>query len=423
MRLAGSVGDLTAEGRHLAVAALVQSLGIGLFTASSIAYFTRHVGLSANQVATGLAVAGALALATSVLAGELADRRGARRVLASMYAGRGLCFLAFAFVTNLWQYLAVTLCSVAFDRAGPPVLQALVASAVPEQRDRTRLLAVINVVRNLGLGLGAMAGGVTLTLDTESAYRVTMLVITGAFLVGALLVLRLPGAAHPAPARERAATRSRVLPDRHYLALTGLNFLLSFFDVLLLVAMPVWVLEHTGAPRATVSVLYALNTVLVIVGQIPVSRLADGPRRSGRMLLWGGAALAASCACFALSGAASGRAAVLLLVAAVVALSLGEVVSTSATWNLSIALAPAGSRGRHLSVFGLGLATERVLGPVVVTGVLLGSGALGWAGAAVVFVLAGVAAERVALAGAASATGADRPPLTATRAHGQGASS
>lgn len=209
MRLPGGVHELTADGRRLALAALVQSLGIGLFTASSIAWFTRHVGLTANQVATGLAVAGAAALAASLLAGVLADRHGARRILAVVYAGRGLCFLAFAFVTNLWEYLVVTLLSVAFDRAGPPVLQALVAAALPEQRDRGRLLAVVNVVRNIGLGLGAMAGGVTLTLDTTRAYRITMLLITAAFLGGALLVRRLPATPRPtaAPAGEGGRAR------------------------------------------------------------------------------------------------------------------------------------------------------------------------------------------------------------------------
>ncbi|MEV7602181.1 MFS transporter [Kitasatospora sp. NPDC089797] len=411
----GPVGlrDLSAEGRRLALAALVQSLGIGLFTASSIAWFTRHVGLTANQVATGLAVAGAVALAGSLLAGVLADRHGARRVLATVYAGRGLCFLAFAFVTDLWQYLLVTLFSVAFDRAGPPVLQALVAAALPEQRDRSRLLGVVNVVRNIGLGLGAMAGGVTLTLDTVTAYRTTMVLITAAFLGGAVLVLRVPAPARPAAAAAGRGSGGgpRILPDRRYLALTGLNFLLSFFDVLLLVAMPVWVLEHTSAPAATVSVLYALNTVLVVVAQLPVSRLADEVRRSSRMLRWGGAALAVCSLCFAAAAAVHGAASVLMLVLAIVALSVGEVVSTSATWNLSIVLAPPEARGRYLAVFGLGLAGQRVLGPVVVTGLLLGSGAVGWIGAAAVFALTGVAAERVALGGAAELPSAE-PEMT-----------
>ncbi|MGX8909571.1 MFS transporter [Streptomyces netropsis] len=395
---------LTAGGRRLAAAALVQSLGIGLFMASSMAYFTRQVDLSANQVASGLALAGVVALGISLLGGVLADRYGARRVLAAVYLGRGACCAAYVFVTDFWQFMVVTLCAVACDRAGPPVLQALVAVAVPERQERTRLLAVVNVVRNCGLGVGAMAAGVALASDTQAAYRVTLIAIGLAFLGGAVLVLRVSEPA--APTAEGAApkgaaerpVKGRVLPDARYLTLTGLNFLLFFFDTMLLVAMPVWILEHTDAPRATVSVLFALNTALVVVLQIPVSKLATGQRRTTRMLTWTGAVLAVSSLCFAASGSVGGGPAVAWLAAAVVTLSLAEVIANSAVWDLSIALAPEEQRGRYLSVFNLSVAGQRVLGPVMVTGLLLGSGSLGWVVAAAVLVVAGVAAERVARA-------------------------
>ncbi|MEU8995322.1 MFS transporter [Streptomyces caniferus] len=394
---------LTAGGRRLAAAALVQSLGIGLFMASSMAYFTRQVDLSANQVGSGLALAGVVALGTSLLGGALADRYGARRVLAAVYLGRGVCCAAYVFVTDFWQFMAVTLCAVACDRAGPPVLQALVAAALPERQERTRLLAVVNVVRNCGLGAGAMAAGVALASDTPAAYRVTLVAIGLAFLGGAVLVLRVPelaaptaGAAPDAGAEQQV--KSRVVPDARYLTLTGLNFLLFFFDTMLLVAMPVWILEHTDAPRATVSVLFALNTVLVVALQIPVSRLATGQRRTTRMLTWTGAVLAVSSLCFAASGSVAGGPAVAWLAAAVVTLSLAEVIANSAVWDLSIALAPEEQRGRYLSVFNLSVAGQRVLGPVLVTGLLLGSGSLGWVVAAAVLVVAGIAAERVARA-------------------------
>ncbi|GAA2336577.1 MFS transporter [Streptomyces caniferus] len=394
---------LTAGGRRLAAAALVQSLGIGLFMASSMAYFTRQVDLSANQVGSGLALAGVVALGTSLLGGALADRYGARRVLAAVYLGRGVCCAAYVFVTDFWQFMAVTLCAVACDRAGPPVLQALVAAALPERQERTRLLAVVNVVRNCGLGAGAMAAGVALASDTQAAYRFTLVAIGLAFLGGAVLVLRVPELAAPTAgaAPDGAAeqqVKSRVVPDARYLTLTGLNFLLFFFDTMLLVAMPVWILEHTDAPRATVSVLFALNTVLVVALQIPVSRLATGQRRTTRMLTWTGAVLAVSSLCFAASGSVAGGPAVAWLAAAVVTLSLAEVIANSAVWDLSIALAPEEQRGRYLSVFNLSVAGQRVLGPVLVTGLLLGSGALGWVVAAAVLVVAGVAAERVARA-------------------------
>ncbi|MGV9499771.1 MFS transporter [Streptomyces sp. NPDC003642] len=409
---------LTAGGRRLAVAALVQSLGIGLFMASSMAYFTRQVDLTANQVASGLALAGIVALGISLLGGVLADRYGARRVLAAVYTGRGLCCGAYVFVTGFWQFMVVTLCAVACDRAGPPVLQALVAVAVPERQERTRLLAVVNVVRNCGLGAGALAAGIALAGDTQAAYRITLVAIGLAFLGGAVLVLRVPELAAPVPAARKDETGAdetgadetgadvtgrkragnRVLPDGRYLTLTALNFLLFFFDTMLLVAMPVWILEHTDAPRVTVSVLFALNTALVVVLQIPVSRLATGQRRTTRMLTWTGAVLGVSSLCFAASGSVAGGPAVAWLATAVVLLTLAEVIANAAVWDLSIALAPPEQRGRYLSVFNLSVAGQRVLGPVMVTGLLLGAGTLGWVVAAAVLVVAGGAAERVARA-------------------------
>ncbi|MEU0332779.1 MFS transporter [Streptomyces sp. NPDC006193] len=385
---------LPAGGGRLAAAALVQSLGIGMFMASSMAFFTRQVGLSANQVGAGLAGAGAVALAVSLLGGELADRYGARRVLAGLYTARAACCVTYAFVTSFWQFLGVTLLAIAVDRSAPPVLQALVAGSVPDQRHRTRVLAVINVVRNVGLGAGALAAGAALVSDTLLAYRLTLGTIGLAFLGGAALVLRVTVEKRPAPRAKPAWT----LPRPRYLALTALNFLLMFFDALLLVAMPVWVLEHTDAPRVTVSVLFTLNTVLVVVLQIPVSRFADGLRRTSRLMACAGAVLAVAGLCFAAAGGADGRAAVGWLGAAVVALSLGEVMANSAGWELSIALAPPEARGRYLAVFNLGLSAERVLGPIVVTGLLLTAGTAGWLAAAAVFLLAGLGGERVALA-------------------------
>ncbi|WP_149183707.1 MFS transporter [Streptomyces sp. TRM49041] len=405
---------LAAGGERLATASLVQSLGIGLFMASSMAFFTRQVGLSATQVGAGLATAGAVALGVSLLGGELADRYGARRVLASLYTTRAVCCAAYAFVTAFWQFIAVTLVAIAADRTGPPVLQALVAGTVTDQRERTRVLAVVNVVRNVGLGVGAVAAGAALVSDTLLAYQITLGLIGLAFLGGAALVLRIREGARPTAAERAAkATARSVLPYPRYLVLTGLNFLLTFFDALLLVAMPVWVLEYTDAPRVMVSVLFAVNTGLVVVLQIPVSRLVEGLRRTSRLMTLAGAALAVSSLCFAAAGGLGGAGgpggadgaggagdwyAIGWLLGAVVALSLGEVMANSASWELSIALAPPASRGRYLSVFNLGLSAERVLGPIVVTGLLLGSGAVGWIGAGAVFLLAGVAGERVALA-------------------------
>src|SRR5262249_58689599 len=63
-------------GRWLALAALIDSTGTGLFMTGSAIYFTRVVGLSAAQVGLGLSVAGLVGLLGSVPIGVLGDRFG-----------------------------------------------------------------------------------------------------------------------------------------------------------------------------------------------------------------------------------------------------------------------------------------------------------------------------------------------------------
>jgi MFS family permease len=161
--------------------------------------------------------------------------------------------------------------------------------------------------------------------------------------------------------------------------------------------MPVWILDRTDAPPITISVLFALNTVLVVLFQMPVSRRAENVREAGRLQVLAGVAMAVSCGCFTISGVVHGWQAVGWLLLAIVVLTLGEVMNNAGGWLLSLSLAPPSRRGRYLAVFNLGLAAERVAGPILVTNVLLRWSDVGWAASAGVFVFAGMMSERVVM--------------------------
>jgi len=382
----------TPQGR-VVCAAFASSLGTGLFMASSIAYFTRQVHLTAGQVGISLTVAGAVALVTTLAGGELADRFGPRRTLVALLAWRAVAYGGYALASNYPQVMLVMLAATAADRASPAVQQSLVGSVAASEAERTRLLAVTNVVRNVALSLGAVLAGIALAINTRIAYQVLM-VLTGTVI--ALAAILVAGVSADLPGRARSKVEPvRSLPDRRYLVLTALNFLLLFDDSLLLVAMPVWVLDRTNAPPVTISVLFALNTVLVVLFQMPVSRRAASVRDAGRLQVLAGAALAASCGCFTMSGLVRGWQPVGWLLLAIVVLTFGEVMNNAGGWLLSLSLAPPSQRGRYLAVFNLGLAAERVAGPILVTDVLLRWSDVGWAASAGAFVFAGLMSERV----------------------------
>jgi hypothetical protein len=72
-------------------------------------------------------------------------------------------------------------------------------------------------------------------------------------------------------------------------------------------------------------------------------------------------------------------AAVIVLGAGSVLLTLGEVLQQAGGWSLSYGLAPEDRQGEYLGAFAMGTRTYDSPGPILVTSLILGLGQLGWA--------------------------------------------
>jgi hypothetical protein len=70
-----------------------------------------------------------------------------------------------------------------------------------------------------------------------------------------------------------AIGRPRLLrPSAATSALIGIDGLMSMWQVVLNVGLPLWILQATAASPAVVAVLYAINTVVAVALQARVSR-------------------------------------------------------------------------------------------------------------------------------------------------------
>jgi MFS family permease len=389
-----------AAARALALASLIDATGSGLFIAGSALFFTRVVGFSITQVGLGLSVSGIAGFAATLPLGALADRVGRRRMLVVLYVLRGLGYVAYVFVTSFAGFLVLVALMGAADRAASPTLQALIGDAVPAQ-DRVRTNAYLRSVRNAGYTVGGLLGALALQIDTRQAYEALILGDGLSFLVAAALLVRLrrstaagPPSAHAAeeamPERRLAALR-----DRRYLALTALVGVLWLNDSVLNVGLPLWVGFHTEAPRALVGILFAINTVLVVFFQVRLSRIADTGGGAARALHRAGIVLAAGALLFAVAGELGRDAAIAVLVAGILLHTLGEMLLSAGSWQLSLLLAPAAQRARYLAVFSLGQSGQRMIGPALVTAGVVDVGVPGWTALAAVFVGTGVVGQIV----------------------------
>lgn len=385
-------------GRIFAFSMLISSFGTGMFLAGATVFFIRTAGLTEVQLGLGLGIAAFAGLAATVPIGWVADRAGAKRTLILMVLWRALCFIGLAFVQGPVAFTVVASCQAAAQNATGPVTQALIG-AFTSDTDRTRTMAVVRTVRNIGFSLGALAATPLLLADDVWLNRSVLIGNALAFMLSALLLsrLRLTGPA-PAAAFRNPIAAFRAFNDWRYLCLAGVSGMLALHMTLLAVGLPLWVTGNDDVPDSLVPVLIFVNTVLAVVLQVPFAKGVTTARTGARALRLGGLALAGCSVLLALPTGSTLLLALTVPLLACALLTCGELWHAAGSWELSYAYAPEDRKNIYLSVFSLGNSVQDMLGPLLLAGVVIALGPPGWLALAALFcLLALVAGGTVAL--------------------------
>ncbi|HZM76198.1 MAG TPA: MFS transporter [Candidatus Limnocylindrales bacterium] len=392
----------------LTAAVLSETAGGGLFLAASAIYFTTVVGLRPTELGTALSAGAVVALVSSYPVARIADRFGVQRSLALLHFWRGLCLLALPFVNGPIQLIAVCALLGLAQGADGPVLQALAGGIGGE--GRVALMARLGMLRNVGFSVGVLAAAPVIATGSRLWFQGLLAADGLASVVAAVLVLLCRpagqqhldmGRLHP---RRLGALRK---PALWQIALV--NGLLVLHATMLTIGVPIWVVSATKAPNVAVPGLLILNTALVVLLQV---RLGKGnetldagirtSRRAGLTLALGSMAVAAAAL------APDPTTAVIVLTVAITLHTLGEIWQSVGNWSLSYSMAVPGSESEHIAVFEFGFLIQSVVGPALITGVVLALGTTGWLGLAVVFAAAALLVRPVALRAAASVHGAEQ---------------
>ncbi|MGC5009252.1 MFS transporter [Streptosporangium sp. DT93] len=372
----GWIGLPDAPGvRRWAWVAVIDAIGTGMRIPITVIYLTAVVHLPAAAVGVGLGVAALAGTVCAPAAGTLIDRFGPKAVVVACFLLAATGYLGYLSIGGMVSFVVVAVIAEIAEHSARPAKQALVAAMVTAEQ-RVPLMAFQRSVRNIGFGLGGLIGAALVTLDSQAGYRAVLAGDAVSFLLAAALVagIRVARAPRGGPAaRTGSGARApggfrEVLADRRYVALAVANTMVMTHVTALNVGVPLWVSRQTSAPPGVVGALFALNTALVVLLQV---RLTRGVSRAGQTPpVYVRAAVS-----FALAAAGYWAASVagdalpfvvVLLVLAVLAHTASELYGSVGEWTVSVNLAPERLRGRYLSLFSLSFSAHQAIGPVLV---------------------------------------------------------
>lgn len=370
--------------RRLVAMRFAGATGKGVLLSGSVVYFTLHVGLSAATVGIGLSAAGVAALFSSVVFGIIADRMNRKRLLFVQFLVVAAGFGLYALVHDAIEFYVLVMLISFFDTGMGPAENAMIATLIPEN-ERVDLNARMRTVFNIGLSAGI---GIAAVAAADSRLLILIPLVSAALLgVAAALVTRLPADVPSKP--KKRPRRFAALRDLPYLSVVGTSSVLCSHTTLLLVTLPLWTLDRTKVPHFVVPLFLVVNTVFVILFQVRASKNADtvpdAAAKARRAGLW----IALGCGAVAATVYVHNTVFdVLAIVAAVLVLSLAEILQSVSAWGMAFGLAPKHAQGEYLGAFDLHIGAQNVIGPAILSGLVLSYGVWGWAAIAAAVLLA-----------------------------------
>lgn len=401
--------------RLLAWATLVNTVGTGVYLSAGMIFLIRSAGLTPIEVGLGLTAGSMFGVVAGVVIGDQADRRDSRKMLIACMLIQAVGSVSLLLVHSALS-LGIASAVAATGRAGAGSSRGALIGAIAEEGKGAQLRTYLRALTNVGLALGAVESAIVLAIDTRGAYIVMILTDTVTFLAAAVILTRLSSAPPAHSGVARPDRRWLALRDKPYLALTVASSIAALQYWVLIQALPVWVSQHTEAPRWLAAALFFMAAAIVAIIQVPATRSIRDPRSAARLLALSGPLFLLAWTMIAESSGRAVAVAIVLLVAGVAVHSIGEVWQAGGAFELTFALAPPEALGQYQGVVGLGFGLAESAAPSIVLPLCLTWGKPGWIVLAVIVMTASFVCLAVEKLASAHRAGVVAPPDTVSGA-------
>ena len=337
----------------------MNAFGNGLVIPFLLIYLHNERGISLGVAGLVLATNAGVSLVAGPIAGALVDRVGGKLMLMSALGFLTLGFGAYAFVESPWQgFLASAVTGIGNGAFWPAQSTLLAGLITREQRSAT--FAMQRVVMNLGIGLGGVAGGFVATESFRALFLLDALTFVA---YAAILAVFVHDPVVRAVRRERAGSYGTVFRHRVFMALMVLNALYIGAGIAQLEILPAFAKNEAGVSERGIGWLFFVNTIVIVLLQLPVTRLLEGRRRVPFLALIGVVSAAAWLLVPPSGLWLAGAGAFALLAFAVAVFAIGECLHGAVQPALVVDLADPRLLGRYMAISALSWQVGFTVGP------------------------------------------------------------
>ncbi len=309
-------------------------------------YLTQEIRVEPGKAGLVLTFYGIGALVSAPFAGKLSDKIGALNVMKFSLLLSGVLFYVYSLFDS---YIAISIISVVLavvSESFRPAGMAFISTEVSIEQ-RKPAYALYRLAINLGMSIGPVVGGLLTAINFDLLFYVDAVtsISAGIFLIFAKWQLKPSVIADETiETLENGIKPREVWKDGRfmYFLLASLPVVMVFFQHFS--TMPIFVVDDLGFSMSTFGILFAINTVIIIILEVPLnaamSHWAD----------WKGLALG-SLLCAIGFGGMVFTTEIIGLLLTIVIWTFGEMIFFPAAASLAAELSPENRRGEYMGYF------------------------------------------------------------------------
>lgn len=331
-------------------------------------YLTQKFDIGMSTVGLLFGVFSISGMVGSALGGAIADRMGRKTVIIFSLILSSLSALGMGFAPSIGIFIAVVVVVGTLSSIGHPAHEAVVADLLPQNK-RAEGYGIIRVVFNVAVIIAPPIAGLLIANSYLTLFLVDAVIslISAGIVLFALPETKPQAQAHAKPEtmKQTFAGYGRVFKDTPFLAFIGVTVMMTLVYMNMNSTLGVFLRDQHGLPEVRYGWLLSINAIIVVLFQFWVTRRLE--KYKPLLMMAAGSLLYAIG--FAMYGFVTGFA---LFVAAMIVITIGEIVVSPFQQSLVASFAPEDMRGRYMAVSGLSWSISFTVGPYF-AGLLLDS--------------------------------------------------